>query len=293
MSRSTHLLLASAVVGALGLPAHAAQRAYVASTGNDANTATGCTLAAPCRGFTAAHSVVDPNGEIVALDAAGYGAVTITKSVTITTNGGFFAGIAASSGSGVTIATAGVNVTLRGLNINGIGGSVGVAMSAGDSLNVENCVISNFGTAGVLIANVPRVQVLDTLVRTNGYGLVMGAGVSGNVVASQFLDNAVLGVFANNAGKVAIRNSVISGSVYGLGADGGPVISVVASSISGNATAGVETHDTAAVWVGYSQITLNGTGLNNGAGTIGTMQNNEVILNTVNTAGVITPGGAI
>jgi len=40
---------------------------------------------------------VDPGGEVIALDAAGYGAVTITKSVNIIANPGFYAGITASS----------------------------------------------------------------------------------------------------------------------------------------------------------------------------------------------------
>src|SRR5258705_6919811 len=94
--------------------AQAGQRVFVSSTGNDANTAGGCVFANPCRGFTAAMSVVDPGGEVVAIDAAGYGVVTITKSVTILANPGFYARITASSGGGVTLPTAGANLILRG-----------------------------------------------------------------------------------------------------------------------------------------------------------------------------------
>src|SRR5258705_13947862 len=147
-----HALSALAVVATIAaLPAAAVQRTFVASSGNDANTATSCGFAAPCRGFTAALSVTDPNGEIVALDAAGYGAVTINKSVTITANPGFYAGISASSGNAVTIATPAVNMTLRGLNLNGIGANNGVLMTSGNRLSVENCVIANF-TAGNAIS---------------------------------------------------------------------------------------------------------------------------------------------
>src|ERR1700693_735661 len=98
----------SATVSALALiaavvatPAEAAQRAFVSSTGSDANTASGCGLAMPCRTFASAMTVVSDGGEIVALDAAGYGPVAIDKSVTITSNPGFYAGIAASSGYAV------------------------------------------------------------------------------------------------------------------------------------------------------------------------------------------------
>src|SRR5258705_3527456 len=40
------------------LPAHAVQRVFVASYGNDANTATNCGFTNPCRGFTASMTVV-------------------------------------------------------------------------------------------------------------------------------------------------------------------------------------------------------------------------------------------
>ena len=83
--------------------AHSVQRAFVASFGSDTNTATNCGFANPCRGFSAALTVTDSGGEIVALDAAGYGAVTIDKSVSLVANPGFYAGISASVGDGVTI----------------------------------------------------------------------------------------------------------------------------------------------------------------------------------------------
>ena len=57
----------------------AAQRTFVHSSplGNDANTAFNCSLVAPCRSFNAAISVTDPGGELVILDTAGYGPMTI------------------------------------------------------------------------------------------------------------------------------------------------------------------------------------------------------------------------
>jgi len=296
MNRLKQVLLASAVLGALAVPAHAAQRAYVASFGSDANTGAGCTLALPCRGFTAAHSVVDAGGEIVALDAAGYGALTITKSVTVTANQGFFAGIAASSGAAITVATAGVNVTLRGLNINGLGATRGVAMSAGDSLTIENCVISNFTIDGVRVDNVAKVRILNSLMRTNGQsGVRAGPGTSTEITGSQFLDQpAGVGVYANNGNHLSVRNSVMSGNAYGVGADGAVVVSVIHSTMSNNGASGLETHDTSSIYVGYSQITHNGVGMNAaGTGTMGSMGNNVLTLNAPNTAGTITPVGGI
>jgi hypothetical protein len=59
----------------------AAQRTFVASTGSPTNTAFNCSIAKPCRAFIEAIGVTNPGGEVVVLDSAGYGAVTITKSV--------------------------------------------------------------------------------------------------------------------------------------------------------------------------------------------------------------------
>ena len=73
------LFLVLAAVAA-ATPALAVQRTFVASTGADTNP---CTLTLPCRGFAAAVTAVGFNGEVVVLDSAGYGAVTIDKSVTI------------------------------------------------------------------------------------------------------------------------------------------------------------------------------------------------------------------
>ena len=147
-------------------PAGAGVRAFVASTGNDANTASQCGPTTPCRGFTAAMSVVDPNGEIIALDAAGYGAVTVTKSVSIIANPGVYAGVAASTGTAITIATASVNVVLRGLNINNIGtATVGVNMTNGSRLVIDNCTISNFSNYGVIVNTNADVRISNSAFR--------------------------------------------------------------------------------------------------------------------------------
>src|SRR2546430_13238022 len=62
----------------------AAPRTFVSGLGSDANP---CTRTAPCRTFQMAHDTVDPNGEVLALDSAGYGTLTITKNVTISAEG--------------------------------------------------------------------------------------------------------------------------------------------------------------------------------------------------------------
>ena len=57
------------------------------------------------------------------MDSAGYGAVTITQSVSIIAPAGIYAGISVFGGDGVTVNAPGAIVVLRGLSINGQGGN--------------------------------------------------------------------------------------------------------------------------------------------------------------------------
>src|SRR5262249_59046911 len=62
-------------------PAHAqATRTWVSGVGDDANP---CSRTAPCKTFAGAISKTAAAGEIDCLDPGGFGAVTITKSITI------------------------------------------------------------------------------------------------------------------------------------------------------------------------------------------------------------------
>src|SRR6476661_8466912 len=75
--------LAGAILGlALATsPASAqASRTWVSGVGDDANP---CSRTAPCKTFAGAISKTAVNGEINCIDPGGFGAVTITKSITI------------------------------------------------------------------------------------------------------------------------------------------------------------------------------------------------------------------
>src|SRR5919198_6054446 len=76
-----------------------ATRTWVSGVGDDANP---CSRTAPCKTFAGAISKTAAGGEISALDPGGFGAVTITKSITI--NGdGTLASIVASLTNGIII----------------------------------------------------------------------------------------------------------------------------------------------------------------------------------------------
>jgi len=144
----TRSLLAVACLFALILgihSAHAQSRVFVAAQGSDSNP---CSFAAPCRGFQHAHDIVAAGGEVIVLDDAGYGIVTITKSISITAPAGLYAGISVpASGTGVTVNGAGIAVTLRGITITGQGANnYGIQVLNG-SARVESSIVTNVAQA--------------------------------------------------------------------------------------------------------------------------------------------------
>src|SRR5438067_90662 len=119
----------TAVVAFVSLPLLAqSARTFVSASGSDMN---GCSIASPCRSLQRGVDAVAANGEVVPLDTAGYGVMTISKSVTVAVPAGVYGGVSASMGqNGVSINTAGIDVKLRGLSINSLGGSDGVFVAA-------------------------------------------------------------------------------------------------------------------------------------------------------------------
>ena len=308
MNSPTHRFRLVALALALAaVPTHAAQRAFVSSTGNDANAPSGCTPAAPCRSFQAAHGAVDANGEIVALDTAGFGTIVITKSVTILGNPGTVPSIAVASGTGVAIATAGVNVTLRNLNINGVGGQTGIDFTAGDSLTIENCVVSNFTGRGVAIRatnSTPVVRIAHSTLRRNQSGVFIADSANVDVSNSQMTGNTIYGLYvehlAGATADVAVNDSVSSGNGLGFlnyAANGAARMSLIRVTASNNTATGIynwaEAGGNAVVTVGSSMVTQNGNGYINevsggATATFETLGNNILRHNGLDTLGTIT-----
>src|SRR3954464_3236035 len=77
-----------------------ATRTWVSGVGNDANP---CSRTAPCKTFAGAISKTAAGGEINAMDPGGYGAVTITKSITIDGGSGQVASVLAAGTNGIII----------------------------------------------------------------------------------------------------------------------------------------------------------------------------------------------
>jgi len=203
-----------------------AQRTFVASTGNDANTASNCSLILPCRSFAAAMTQTDVGGEIVVLDSAGYAPVTIDKSVSIIVPEGIYGGITAFAGSAVTITGTSLRVLLRGLTLNTPAlpsrASIGVSVTASDSdIQLERVSISGFATFGISadsFSDRTHLRVQDSVIRAGGNGGINAGGGYHVVLNRVLIGEAYNGVSVFNSAYLELRESVIDGgegSQYG------------------------------------------------------------------------------
>ena len=171
MRASRKVMVALLSIGITGSAFATAQRTFVSASANDSNP---CSLTQPCRSFAAAIAHTNPGGEVVVLDSAGYGPVTIANDVSLIAPPGIHAGISVFAGDGVTINSPTATVVLRGIAIDGQGGTHGVNVQAALRVRIENCVISNMTGEGLHLASAnSETIVADTAIRGNGLGIAM------------------------------------------------------------------------------------------------------------------------
>jgi hypothetical protein len=271
-------LLAISVLGTTMMFGQAT-RTWVSGVGDDANP---CSRTAPCKTFAGAISKTAAGGEIDALDPAGYGALTITKAITIDGGGGQVASVLVSGTNGIVVA-AGPNdvVILRNLRFNGIGtGLNGIRFLSGKDLNVESCYIFGFTQNGVDIAlnqaSAASAHIINTIIKNNG-----GVGVrAANAVAPavgvlvdeshMILNN--IGVEAAQHAHVTVSRSLASkNTADGMKSDDAATsdaqltVSFSDSNLNNN---GVTAAPGGTANVAFSNIGLNTTcGFNNAGGT--------------------------
>lgn len=246
-----------------------ADRTWVSGVGDDVNP---CSRTAPCKTFAGAISKTAPGGIINVLDPGGFGAVTITKSITID-GAGTHAGILASLVNGINVNAAGIKVILRNLSIEGVGdGLVGVNYLQGASLTIENCKIFGFrsgNATGVRVTSGGYLSIKDTNIADNNIGVHLET--SGSTVIAT-LDNVRIehtGSYALQTASVGsvfvmIRNSTINNnSGVGIQAAGpGAVVTLVDSSASFNAGTAVNAaYPGALIRISRNTIVNNGNAL--------------------------------
>jgi hypothetical protein len=217
-----------------------ATRTWVSGVGDDVNP---CSRTAPCKTFAGAISKTAVNGEINCLDPAGFGTLTITKSITIDCTGTFGSALASMT-NGFIINGATASVRLRGLQINGGGNGInGVRVISASRVAIENVVIDNFLQNGITVENSGSVQVLvsNSSIRNNtGNGINAAPTGSADITVSRSLiaGNAT-GLTANGNASIRITGNTVTYNTTGLSAlKGGKIISFKDNAIDGNGTNG-------------------------------------------------------
>jgi hypothetical protein len=282
-------------------PAHAqATRTWVSGVGDDANP---CSRTAPCKTFAGAISKTAAGGEISVLDPGGFGAVTITKSISIVNYDSGEAGILASGTNGVIVNGAGINVYLRGLVIDGgtpaVPGLNGIRFLSGASLYVDQCVIKNFTAANAFGINfLPSANaelfVADSTIINNGPagsgGGILVAPTAAATVRTSITNTRISnntsgftqdGAATSGALRGTFYNSIASGNAAtGISSVGGSGLNRIMfdhSSAANNSIGLSATNANGAVLSAYSSVSGNDTGLSvTASGKLFTYKNNSV-----------------
>jgi hypothetical protein len=305
MRRIALLALVAGVVPFMAAPANAqATRTWVSGVGDDANP---CSRTAPCKTFPGAISKTAAGGEINCIDPGGFGQVTVTKSMTISCEG-LTAGIVFSSGSAINFNGGATDyLFLKGLDIEGLiktgtsSSVAGVSFNTGQLLHIEDCVIRDAGTAGVLLKSTTAnsiFQISRTTLFNNGNGVV-GGGISiqPTVSVQGTVDRVIanrnsFGINANGTlggnYSFTVRDSVLNGNTQAgfAGSSGAAVTFATLTSVAaiGNGTGIQVTGATSQIKVGSSTISGNVTGVSGGPLSFG---NNELVGNASD--GSLTP----
>ncbi|TMJ05386.1 MAG: hypothetical protein E6G97_03000 [Alphaproteobacteria bacterium] len=203
-------------------PGHAqALRTWVSGAGDDANP---CSRTAPCHTFAGAISKTAAGGEINVLDGGGYGAVTITRSISIVAVGAQ-AGVSAPQTNGITI-RAGANdvVSLDGVNFNGLGsGLSGINIVSAGKVDIRNCTATGFlgapGAAINIAASAPlQVQISNCTLFGNNGGVWATIDQAPNAVHLDRVrvNGTNTAVQADGNAAVFVSNSAIAGNNLAL-----------------------------------------------------------------------------
>jgi hypothetical protein len=240
-TRFTFNILAGLIMAiACSSLAHAqATRTWVSGVGDDVNP---CSRTAPCKTFAGAISKTAAGGEIDTLDPGGFGAITITKSLTIDGQG-TLGSILSSLTNGVVINILNTDkVILRNLSINGAGNGIdGIHwINAGGNVVIENCTIArvtnslvnaNLTNSGNLTINNlsgsysgPGTANVDAGIR-----MTTSTGILKASITDTHLQNNAIGINIQDNVQATIRNTTIEGN-------GGTNIGVRVATVAAAAT---------------------------------------------------------
>ena len=289
-----------------------ATRTWVSGVGDDVNP---CSRTAPCKTYAGAISKTARDGEISTLDPGGFGAVTITKSITI--NGGGqgqgYGSILASSTNGVIInitdpADTRKTVRLNWLDINGAPSSspglTGIRALSFNRLQVENTIIDSFRSAsagfghGIHVNNSinnSTVSIKNVTVRNCLNSGIRLEATAANALTFNLVDvlstGNALGLDAANGSRGTVLTSSFSNNTsHGVNlseAASGTVVNIFDSIISMNTGNGINVVGSSRARIARCFIAQNTGASMNNAVQVDSGGNNNIVGNTPNTA----PGG--
>lgn len=260
-------LLASTAAVVCLLPALAraqATRTWVSGVGDDANPGS---RTAPCKTFAGAISKTAPGGVIDVLDPGGFGAVTITKSITI--EGDAAEGSILVSGTSGIVINAGANdvVILRNLTFEGLGtGLAGVNILSAGAVHLEHCRFNGFISKGInfqtgvtnaqlyvadctlhgcapaainLVPTAPATVRIDhTSITRCADGLVVGALTRAVVSDTTASGNTGVGFSVGSGGELTLQHVTATDNLTGVESTG--VALLIDSTVADNVGTGLK-----------------------------------------------------
>ena len=276
-----------------------ATRTWVSGVGDDANP---CSRTAPCKTFAGAISKTANGGEIDALDPGGFGALTITKSITL--DGCCMVSILAAGVNGITVSGSGIVVDIRHLLIQGTGpsglsvGINGINIVTAGTVHVEDTVIMGFSQNGILVNTTATSNLVlrNVVIRDCAVAGINTTTTGTNQTAFGFdninVSNCADGFKAQNGSSGSIRDSTFTLNTNGINASqatSNTFVNIDSSLITGSATA-VNTASSAHVRISRMLISQNLNALGLG-GIVDSGGNNTIHGNTNNQApnGTTTP----
>jgi hypothetical protein len=207
-----------------------ASRTWVSGVGDDANP---CSRTAPCKTWAGAISKTAAGGEIDALDPGGFGALTITKAITLDGGGGQVASTLTSGTNGFVISAGASDiVTIQNVRFDGLSQTASPGLDAikiitAKGVHVMNCFIFNWSQNGIedtraaggylevnntSITNCSQNGISvnpssgstqinahvtnSILVRSGSSGLFFGSNVHATIFNCEVTQNIAAGVFA-------------------------------------------------------------------------------------------------
>lgn len=295
LKRSTlFAAIVAAVMMLWSAPAAAqATRTWISGVGDDANP---CSRTAPCKTFQGAISKTAAGGEINCLDPGGFGAVTITKSISLICDK-TQAGIVVAGSNAIIVNSSSAYVVIDGLDLEGLGnapttpGIHGVNIINAAAVHIRNTKIRAFrGGYGINFTpqNANSQLFVDNVVvsESGGSGLATTsggininppAGITANatITNSDVVDNTNVGIRIDTTGVAgSVINAVISNVtlsnnnssilVKAPSGTGTVKFMLTDSRVTLNANQGIITNGTLTsvnARVGNTAITNNGTGI--------------------------------